>query len=81
MMLVDDSIPAELDKLKETLFANAKKYNDTAVKLASNPQKGHEMSVSCWIAIGIENILLECGLYDEYLQYCDKHIGEGDDES
>ena len=56
------------EDIKAVLFAKAKEFNELAVKYSTNPQKGRETLIYSSMALGIENVIVSCGLYDEYIE-------------
>ena len=55
------------DDIKKVLFSTAKEYNDHAIKVSTNPQKTSECRAYATMATGIEEVIVRCGLYDEYV--------------
>ena len=56
------------DDIKMVLFSTAKEYNDRAVKVSTNPQKTSVCRAYATMATGIEEVIVRCGLYDEYVE-------------
>lgn len=57
-----------MNDIKKVLFATAKEYNEQAIKFSTNPQKASACRAYATMATGIEEVIVRCGLYDEYVE-------------
>ena len=64
----------KIEDLKKILFSTAKEYNERVIKVSDNPQKGREMLIWNSMATGIEDCIVKCGLFSEYLDYYESEV-------
>ena len=61
-----------MDDIKKVLFATAKEFNEKAIEVNNNPQMWHLCRAYATMATGIEEVIVRCGLYDEYVEFYDE---------